>query len=72
MAAVNYESVDPKGEWICGKCGVALEKSKVRFMYLNNAFPAELPVCPVCRFIFVPGELAVGKILAVEKALEDK
>ena len=32
----------------------------------------ELPLCPVCGFVYVPEELAVGKVLAVEKALEDK
>jgi len=26
----------------------------------------------VCGFVYVPEELAVGKVLAVEKALEDK
>ena len=34
--------------------------------------PGEVPLCPVCGFVYVPEELAVGKVLAVEKALEDK
>ena len=41
-------------------------------MYLDNGFPVELPVCPVCGFVYVPEELALGKVLSVEKALEDK
>ena len=49
-----------------------LEKGRARFMYLDNGFPVELPLCPVCGFVYVPEELAVGKVLAVEKALEDK
>ena len=32
----------------------------------------ELPVCPGCGFVYVPEELAMGKVLSVEKALEDK
>ena len=35
-------------------------------------FPVELPVCPQCGFVYVPEELALGKVLSVEKALEDK
>ena len=40
--------------------------------YLDNAFPVELPRCPRCGQVFVPESLAVGKMLDVEKALEDK
>ena len=54
------------------KCGVPLEKGKAKFTYLDNGFPVELPVCPVCGFVYVPEELALGKVLSVEKALEDK
>ena len=32
----------------------------------------ETPVCPVCGFVYVPEELALGKVLSVERALEDK
>ena len=39
---------------------------------MGNAFPVELPVCPRCHFVYVPEELALGKVLKVEKALEDK
>ena len=49
-----------------------LVKGKAKFTYLDNGFPVELPVCPVCGFVYVPEELALGKVLSVEKALEDK
>ena len=62
----------PRGKLKCRKCNVPLEKGRARFMYLDNGFPVELPLCPVCGFVYVPEELAVGKVLAVEKALEDK
>ena len=39
---------------------------------LDNGFPVELPVCPVCGFVYVPEELALGKVASVERALEDK
>ena len=68
----NYYTIDPQGKLKCFKCGVPLEKGKAKFMYLDNGFPVELPVCPVCGFVYVPEELALGKVLSVEKALEDK
>ncbi len=68
----NYYTVDPLGKLTCKKCRVALVKGKATFAYLDNAFPVELPVCPKCGFIYVPEELALGKVLSVEKALEDK
>ena len=54
------------------ECGVKLQKGKAKFMYLDNGFPVELPVCPGCGFAYVPEELALGKVLSVERALEDK
>lgn len=67
-----YYSTDIEKGLICQKCERSLEKSTVRFSYMGNAFPVELPVCPECKFIYVPEELALGRILSVEKALEDK
>ncbi len=68
----NYYTVDPLGKLACKKCGVPLVKGSATFGYLDNAFPVELPVCPKCGFIYVPEDLALGKVLSVEKALEDK
>ena len=61
MSEKNYYSIDPEGKLMCRKCGVPLEKGKVKFAYLDNGFP-----------VYVPEELALGKVLSVEKALEDK
>lgn len=72
MTEKNYYTIDPEGKLMCKKCGVLLEKGKAKFTYLDNGFPVELPVCPVCGFVYVPEELALGKVLSVEKALEDK
>ena len=73
----NYYTIDPQGKLKCVKCGVPLVKGKAKFMYLDNGFPVdgfpvELPVCPVCGFVYVPEELALGKVASVERALEDK
>ena len=57
MAEKTYYTMEPAGKLKCSKC---------------NAFPVELPVCPKCGFIYVPEELALGKVLTVERSLEDK
>ncbi len=71
-AEKNYYTIDPEGKLRCSKCDVLLIKGKAKFMYLDNGFPVELPVCPVCGFVYVPEELALGKVASVERALEDK
>ena len=68
----NYYTIDPQGKLKCKKCEIPLIKGKAKFLYLDNGFPVELPVCPQCGFVYVPEALALGKVLSVEKALEDK
>ena len=72
MADKNYYTIDPEGKLTCMKCGIPLEKGKAKFMYLDNGFPVELPVCPRCGFIAGKDKDKEGKVLSVEKALEDK
>lgn len=73
MAEKYYERYDPgAGKYICVKCKVPLAMGKVVLHYMGNDFPVELPRCPVCGQTVVPEELALGKILQVEQALEDK
>jgi len=67
-----YYSTDIEEGLICQKCRLPLKKSPARFAYMGNAFPVELPVCPQCKFVYVPEELALGRVLSVEKSLEDK
>lgn len=57
---------------VCAKCNVPLEPGKVTVSYLGNQFPVELPRCPSCGLVYVPEDLALGKMLSVEQALEDK
>lgn len=56
----------------CLACNVALETGKVEASYLGQSFPVDLPRCPKCGFVFVSEDLALGKMLKVEQALEDK
>lgn len=66
-----YETVEQEG-LICERCGVPLVTSEVKLSYLGNGFPVQLPKCPQCELVFIPKELVTGKMLQVEKSLEDK
>ena len=59
-------------ELICAKCQRPLVLGKVNASYLGNSFPVDLLRCPGCGFTYVPETLALGKMLQVEQALEDK
>ena len=59
-------------EWSCRRCGKALEMKKMLFEYLGNNISYELPACPDCGNVFVPKELAEGKLAETEMLLEDK
>jgi len=57
---------------ICNKCSIPLTVGKVTLSYLGSDFPVELYKCLQCGLVFIPEELARGKMDQVEKALEDK
>lgn len=57
---------------ICARCDKPLEMHKVEASYLGQTFPVELPCCPSCGFVYISEELAYGRMLKVEQALEDK
>ena len=58
--------------WVCGKCGSMLEIASVNLNYLGSGQPVDLLICKKCNRPLVPAELALGKILEVEKLMEDK
>ena len=57
---------------ICDSCGVLMEAGKVHIKYMKSTFPAELLKCPDCGLVYIPEELALGKMADVERTLEDK
>ncbi len=59
-------------EWMCANCNVPLETGKVDVAYLDNAFPVDLLKCPNCGLVLIPEDLALDKMMEVEKQLEDK
>ena len=58
--------------WLCSKCNTELKKSVIKVKYLSGDFEVELLKCPKCNMVLITEELAIGKMLEVEKGLEDK
>ncbi len=56
----------------CVACGEKLEMKGAQLTYLGSVFTLDLPTCPSCGITLIPEELATGKMLEVEKILEDK
>ncbi|MGE5628299.1 MAG: DVU_1557 family redox protein [Solirubrobacterales bacterium] len=69
---MGAEFADKNNKWKCAKCGEELTLGKVNLTYLNGNFEVELLKCEKCGMVLITEELATGKMLEVEKSLEDK
>jgi len=58
--------------WKCSKCGMVLVKKKALFSYLGRDVTHEVSRCPKCGKVFIPKDLAEGRMAEVEQQLEDK
>lgn len=63
---------EPEKTIICVKCKIPLLPGKVTLAYVGSKFQVDLFKCPQCQLVFVPEDLAIGKMQQVEKSLEDK
>ena len=68
----NEYTPDLEEKIICVSCDLELKAKTVTLSYMDGSFPVELLSCPKCGFVYIPEDLAIGKMLRVEKALEDK
>jgi len=66
------EQQEMSNEWLCAHCNLPLQSRQITVSYLGNAYPVNLMCCPNCGLVLVPEDLALGKMIEVEKALEDK
>jgi hypothetical protein len=66
------EYADGEEKIVCVSCALELAVKTVTLSYMNGSFPVELLSCPKCGYTYIPEHLAVGKMLRVEKELEDK
>lgn len=69
MAEYKYEGEE---NLRCAKCDEPLVSRSVTLSYMDSAFPVILPACPRCGQVYIPESLARGRMLHVEKSLEDK
>ncbi|WP_347489855.1 DVU_1557 family redox protein [Desulfoscipio sp. XC116] len=66
------KDMQAEGVFQCLKCNMPMEPGKVTVSYMGSDFPVELLRCKKCGFVLITEELALGKMLEVEKTLEDK
>ena len=64
--------MEKKSTLICNKCKTPLELTRVRFKYLDKHFEHKVDRCPDCGQVFIPEDLAKGRMAEVEKKLENK
>ncbi|MBR7189704.1 MAG: DNA-binding protein [Oscillospiraceae bacterium] len=57
---------------VCDRCRAKMELARADFTYLGHNFHTEVMRCPKCGAVYIPQELAEGKIADAETALEDK
>jgi uncharacterized protein with PIN domain len=57
---------------ICYQCQKELSPAKTNISYLGISFPANILRCPECGQVYIPEELAKGRMAEVERQLEDK
>ncbi len=58
--------------WICGGCGEKLAPGPATLEYMGSEFCVTLMRCPACGLTLISEELALGRMLRVERLLEDK
>ncbi len=58
--------------WKCRKCDINLIVGPATLTYMGNRMTADLPQCPLCGYVLISEELALGKMAEVEQVLEDK
>lgn len=56
----------------CNKCKCSLKEMDTQFAYLDKKFRHKVLRCPQCGQVFIPEELAKGKMAQLEKSLEEK
>jgi hypothetical protein len=57
---------------LCARHQVPLEPCKVDLTYQGHTFPADVLCCPICGLVYIPEEMAKGRMLEVEQTLEEK
>ena len=57
---------------ICLKCNCALEYEITNMHYMGHKLSEKFLRCPKCKQVYIPEDIALGKMAEVEASLEDK
>jgi hypothetical protein len=57
---------------MCYRCQKELKPAKTFFTYLGHSFYADILKCPECGEVYIPEDLAKGRLAQTEMLLEDK
>lgn len=57
---------------ICCACNLELESRKTTLNYMGHGFSTSLLRCPGCGQVYIPKDIVDGRMLEVEKQLEEK
>lgn len=57
---------------VCLKCDRALVYENTNLYYLGHRVSEKFLRCPVCKQVYIPEDIALGKMAEVEESLEDK
>jgi uncharacterized protein with PIN domain len=61
-----------EGEKICQKCNLKMQEMDTEFSYLGRSFRHKVLRCEKCGQVYIPKELATGRMQEVEQVLEEK
>jgi uncharacterized protein with PIN domain len=57
---------------VCLKCNRKLEYENTNLYYMEYRLANKFLRCPVCKQVYIPEEIVLGKMAAAEASLEDK
>ena len=66
MAEIN------ESDLMCLKCNCKLEYENTSLHYIQYTVSEKFLRCPICKQVYIPEEIVLGKMVEVEETLEDK
>ena len=57
---------------VCLKCDRKLSYDNTALYYMGNRVSEKFLRCPVCKQVYIPEEVVLGKMAEAEESLEDK
>lgn len=64
--------MEEKQKLMCDRCKVEMELTDAQLSYLGRSFHHNVMRCPGCGQVYIPEDLAKGRMSQVEALLEEK